>query len=79
MPVIPFLARAAKSCLFIGLYPFTMLCTAPIALTLILAYSGIADDLFGIQDMAENVRQEYLPSILRAQRTLSDINNLRQL
>lgn len=78
MPVIPFLARAAKSCLFIGLYPFTMLCTAPIALTLILAYSGIADDLFGIQDMAENVRQEYLPSILRAQRTLSDINNLRQ-
>lgn len=78
MPAIPSIARSAKRCLFIGLYPFTMLCTAPIALMLILAYSGIADDLFGIQDMAENVRQESLPAILRVQRTLSDINNLRQ-
>lgn len=77
MPATPPLARSAKT-LFIGLYPFTILCTAPIALMLILVYSGIMDDLFGIQNMAENVQQEYLPSILRAQRTLSGINNLRQ-
>lgn len=73
-----FLVRSARRRLFIGLYPFTVLCAAPIALMLFLVYSGIADNLFGIQDMAHNVRTEYLPSILRAQRTLSDIGTLRR-
>ena len=78
MPAMRFLVRSAKRRLFIGLYPFTVLCAAPIALMLFLVYSGIADNLFGIQDMAHNVRTEYLPSILRAQRALSDISTLRR-
>lgn len=62
----------------IGMYPFMLICVLPAVVVLGFVYADIVRNLFGIRNMAEDVRTAHLPSILHAQRTLVDIGNLRR-